>query len=212
MATTAEGVNVWNIILFGILGVRKRWVFWIAIPVSLLLMLQAGFKDAGSYAGYKAGSILSPNRYQETASTIIWGEANGLSANRVNSALSKLRGENMGAFICYLLLLLLFIVAAYAVSYAYANAYLDIDDVLDNDDARAYFIGRYEAVNGKYLAGGFPEDPFRFKLANFVYDLCIAENWQVLLADAPASFRTEVAAPIQVDQDETLGKVLKFAM
>lgn len=203
---------MWRIIVYGLFGVRKRWVFWVAIPVTALLTLRIGFKDAGSYWGYSAGSILSPDRYQETFGSLIYGDGSGLSASQLNKLLGEMRGENMPAFLFFLFLFALSVGAAYLASFAYASIYDGIDEVLEVDEARNYFIQRYEATLGPYSTDGFFEESFRFKLVNFIYDLSIAENWQLLLADAPESFTTEVAAAIQSEQDELLGMSLKLVM
>lgn len=203
---------MWKIIVYGLFGVRKRWVFWVSIPVTALLTLRIGFKDAGSYRGYSAGSILSSDSYRETLGSMIYGDGTGLSASQLNKILGEMRGENMPAFLFFLFLFALSVGAAYLASFSYASIYDSIDDVLEVDEARNYFIQRYEATLGPYSTSGFFEETFRFKLVNFIYDLSIAENWRLQLADAPESFTTEVAVPIQSEQDEWLGKGLKLVM
>lgn len=203
---------MWRIIVYGLFGIRKRWIFWIVIPVATLLMLRMGYKDAGYYRQYSAGSILSPDRYHDTAGSIIYGDGTGLNASQLNDALGEMRGENMPAFLFFLFLLILAIGAAYVASFCYANVYTDIDDVLDDEEARNYFVRRYEEAVGPYSPSGFSEEKFRFKLANFIYSLVIAENWRLLLADAPESFIAEIAAPIHSEQDEGFGKALKLLM
>lgn len=203
---------MWNLIVFGLFAVRKRWIFWVAIPTTALLALRLGYKDAGYYRGYSAGSILSPDRWVDTPGSILYGDASGLSASQLNKILGEMRGENMPAFILILLLFLLSIGAAYLASFAYAHVYDDISDVLEDDQAREYFIRRYEETIGPYPKAAFLEDAFRFRLVNFIYDLTIADNWRLQLADAPESFITDVAAPIQSEQDEQLGKALKLVM
>lgn len=203
---------MWKIIVYGLFGVRKRWVFWVAIPVTALQTLRIGFKDAGSYRGYSAGSILSSDSYRETLGSMIYGDGTGLSASQLNKILGEMRGENMPAFLFFLFLFALSVGAAYLASFSYASIYDSIGDVLEVDEARNYFIQRYEATLGPYSTSGFFEETFRFKLVNFIYDLSIAENWRLQLADAPESFTTEVAVPIQSEQDEWLGKGLKLVM
>jgi len=203
---------VWQIILYGLLGVRKRWIFWLTIPTSALLALGIGFKDAGSYQQYSAGSILSPDRYRDTVGTLIYGERSGLTASQLNKILGDMRGENVPAFVFFLVLFALSVGAAYLASFAYAVTYDKISDVLEIEDAKQYFIKRYEEALGDYPASGFFEDSFQFHLVNYIYDMSIADNWRLLLADAPESFITEVAGPIQTQRDEWHGKVLKLAM
>lgn len=208
----ANDQPLWQKVFYALFGVRRRWAFWVAIAVTAAMTLKVGFKDAGHYRGYSAGSILSPDRYRESMGTILYGEQTGMSASQLNKILSGLRGENMPAFLFFLLLLALSIGAAYFVSVAYAKVYDNIDAVLEVDEAREYFTRRYEAELGPYPKSGLFEENFRFKLANFVYDLSIAENWRLQLADAPESFITDVAVPIQAGQDEWFGKTLKLVM
>lgn len=203
---------MWNLILFGLFAVRKRWIFWLAIPITALLALRFGNKDAGYYRGYSAGSILSPDSWVDTPGSIIFGDASGVTASQLNKILGEMRGENMPGFIIFLLLFLASVGAAYLASFAYAHIYGDISDVLEDDQARQYFIRRYEQTIGPYPKAAFLEDAFGFRLVNFIYDLSIADNWRLQLADAPESFITKVAIPIQSEQDEQLGKALKLVM
>ncbi len=203
---------MWTVILFGLFAVRKRWVFWLALPSTALGALILGFKDAGSYRGYTAGSILSPDRYRDTTASLIYGDGTGMNASQLNAKLADMRGENLPTFVLLLFLFVLFLGAAYLVSVAYAHSCAEIDDVLDDDEARGYFVRRYEAAVGPYPESAFTEGIFRVKLVNFVYDLATADNWRLLLADSPESFITEIAAPLHSRQSEGLGKALKLFM
>lgn len=125
---------------------RYRYVLLVLIVASLAGVLWFGFKDAGSYYGYTAGSLFRPDRYVETAVTEYFGEWQGLTADEVNRQVSSMRLANLpGVLGCGAVL------AATAVFSWWAGlglmlAQIVVKIVFDmSADTRSFFVQRYRA-------------------------------------------------------------------
>lgn len=61
----------WQLIFFPLTCMRGKVVFWVVGVLAVVGTLSFGFKDAGSYMGFTAGSILQPDRYYYDATNVM---------------------------------------------------------------------------------------------------------------------------------------------
>ena len=125
---------------------RYRYVLLVVIVASLAGLLWFGFKDAGSYYGYTAGSLFRPDRYAETAATEYFGEWQGLTADEVNRQVSSMRLANLpGALGCGAVLAAAGVFSWWA-GLGFALARTVVKSVFDlSADTRSFFVRRYRA-------------------------------------------------------------------
>lgn len=78
-------------------SVRFRWVLYVVVVLGVVGFLVAGFGDAGSYAGYTAGSLFRPDLWASSSSTTryyyddYYTDRYGLTDKDVNERLDALR-------------------------------------------------------------------------------------------------------------------------
>ena len=86
-------------ITIGFTQPRFRWLLWVIAVAGILCASYFGFKNAGSYAGYDAGSILRHSTYVDTWYTETYGDASGMTDTELNNFLGNMRMRNMPGMI-----------------------------------------------------------------------------------------------------------------
>lgn len=92
-----------------------RAVFWAVLAVGIGCLLFFGFKDAGTYQGYEAGSLLRPERYEDTEWTALFGDRYGLKADDLNAQVASMRAANLPGAVAGGAIAVACAAAAYAV-------------------------------------------------------------------------------------------------
>lgn len=195
----------WTDLLTPFVLIRKRWVFWILLPVSLGGLFLFGYKDAGSYRGYSAGSILSPDRWGETA----WTTGTGQAAV-VNARLEALRSVNQGPVNFFAIMLLVTIALAVIVTMAALRAFAITHDSLEGEDSKDYWLAAYTKERGP-LATNWLDEVFPLTLNNFVFERVVARPTSAFL-DAPDDIRDTVLAPMRSFLSTGWGAVYKLTL
>lgn len=80
-------------VIAGMMYLRLRYVLWLMVVVGVVGFIVVGNADAGTYAGYAAGSFFDPERYEDTMWTSRYGDYSGLKAADVNAQLSAMRNK-----------------------------------------------------------------------------------------------------------------------
>ncbi|MDF7664882.1 hypothetical protein [Bifidobacterium sp. ESL0745] len=78
-------------LILPVVSVKYAKLLAILAVVFVIGALIAGFSNAGSYAGYDAGSVFDPKTYHETGVTKMFGSDIGMSAQSLNDHLDQLR-------------------------------------------------------------------------------------------------------------------------
>lgn len=132
---------------------QQRWQYAAFVPaaIGLIGVLYFGFKPAGSYAGYTAGSIILPDRYTDYGTGSVLDEYGYMSADQLNRILGDLRGGNMHGFIGWILFTLAMLALIAVLSMAYDASSRSMATLLSNDDDMyRFFRDRYESEHGTY--------------------------------------------------------------
>lgn len=74
---------------------RLRYAIWALTAVSIVCLVYFGTKNAGSYAGYEAGSLYQPQSYVDTWYTETFGDASGMTDDELNDYLGGMRAKNL---------------------------------------------------------------------------------------------------------------------
>lgn len=153
---------------------QQRWKFAVLVPLAIgvIGVLYFGFKPAGSYDGYTAGSIILPDKYTDYGIGDALSMFGYMTADQLNSILADMRGRNMSGFIGWILFTLAMIALAAVLSMAYDASSRTAATMLSNDEAMyRFFRDRYESENGKYKLG-FNDEALRLPLtiADFSYE------------------------------------------
>ena len=74
---------------------RFRYVIWALTALSIVCLVYFGTKNAGSYAGYDAGSLYQPQSYVDTWYTETFGDASGMTDDELNDYLGGMRNKNL---------------------------------------------------------------------------------------------------------------------
>jgi len=186
--------------------IRKRWVFWILLPVSLIGFLYFGYKDAGSYRGHTAGSILSPDKWQN----IITQSSKAGQARVITDHLEQLRGANAGAFSFFGTLLVLTLILAVVVSKATRELLVITNDFLENDVVKSYLVRQYEMFHGN-LPATWLDDVAPMELNNFVVEQ-VTPQPSVVFSGAPAGVQEGMVEPLRRFLATALGKIYKLTL
>ncbi len=196
----------WIDLLVPFVLIRKRWVFWILLPASLIGSLYFGYKDAGSYQGYSAGSILSPDKWQDAAT----GSASAGQAGMINDHLEQLRSANSGMFSLFLVLLVLTVILAAVVGKATFALLAITNDFLQNDKVKSYLVRQYETTHGS-LPVSWLDDLIPMTLNNYVVEE-ITPQPSVVFSGAPAGVQDGVVEPLRKFLTTALGKIYKLTL
>ena len=168
---------------------QGRWKFAVAVPVAIGLIgvLYFGFKPAGSYDGYTAGSLFLPDRYTDYGTGFILEEYGYMSADQLNSILGDLRGQNMGGLIRWIVFTLAMAAVAAVFSMAYDASSRSMATLLSNDDDMyRFFRERYELENGRYTPTTFDEAlHLPLTIADYSYEWLLRPGAAAQCEDAP---------------------------
>lgn len=168
---------------------QGRWKFAVAVPVAIGLIgvLYFGFKPAGSYDGYTAGSIFLPDRYTDYGTGSILEEYGYMSADQLNSILGDLRGQNMGGLIRWIVFTLAMVAVAAVFSMAYDASSRSMATLLSNDDDMyRFFRERYEMENGRYTPTTFDEAlHLPLTIADYSYEWLLRPGAAAQCEDSP---------------------------
>ena len=168
---------------------QGRWKFAVAVPVAIGLIgvLYFGFKPAGSYDGYTAGSIFLPDRYTDYGTGSILEEYGYMSADQLNSILGDLRGQNMGGLIRWIVFTLAMVAVAAVFSMAYDASSRSMATLLSNDDDMyRFFRERYEMENGRYTPTTFDEAlHLPLTIADYSYEWLLRPGAAAQCEDTP---------------------------
>lgn len=74
---------------------RFRYVIWALTALAIICIAFFGTKNAGSYAGYDAGSLFEPESYVDTWYTETFGDASGMTDDELNDYLGGMRNKNL---------------------------------------------------------------------------------------------------------------------
>lgn len=168
---------------------QGRWKFAVAVPVAIGLIgvLYFGFKPAGSYDGYTAGSLFLPDRYTDYGTGSILEEYGYMSADQLNSILGDLRGQNMGGLIRWIVFTLAMAAVAAVFSMAYDASSRSMATLLSNDDDMyRFFRERYELENGRYTPTTFDEAlHLPLTIADYSYEWLLRPGAAAQCEDTP---------------------------
>lgn len=173
----------WTSILRPMLYLKYRWLLWIPLVVSLIGMLVSGFSNAGSYAGYSAGSVFKPDEYEDNPNSRIFGSNIGISAQVLNRHLNNLRARNLLLFALFALLFVaaLFLMVTLSWTMAATVGYMR-DIIVKNKDFNHFILARFEQKFGEYRQTGL-EKLFPFRPSQFAVEYVLSPEWMKFMVD-----------------------------
>ena len=108
-------------VIAGMMYLRLRYVLWLMVVVGVVGFIVVGNADAGTYAGYAAGSFFDPERYEDTMWTSRYGDYSGLKAADVNAQLSAMRNKAVPRLAFFGMLAIFASLLAYAAMRGWEN-------------------------------------------------------------------------------------------
>ncbi|WEV59380.1 hypothetical protein OZX67_02115 [Bifidobacterium sp. ESL0728] len=139
--------------------------------ISVVGMLVAGLTNAGSYAGYSAGSVLFPKTYSQAT---IQKAGIDLNTDVLNSHLDKLRTGYLITTCLFFILLLAVIVVLLLLVWGITDTVFYVSDRFDSDaKMKDHFRKLYELRYGSYKGKGLDE-LIEFKPAEFALEYILS--------------------------------------
>lgn len=108
-------------VIAGMMYLKLRYLLWAMVIVGVVGFLIVGNADAGSVGGYEAGSLFSPEHYEDTMWTARYGDSNGWKATDINERLSAMRNRAFPSLAFFGMLAVSATLLAYAAMRGWEN-------------------------------------------------------------------------------------------
>ncbi|WEV69959.1 hypothetical protein OZX73_03615 [Bifidobacterium sp. ESL0775] len=181
----------WASILRPLLYLKYGWTLWIPLVISIIGMLISGFSDAGSYAGYSAGSVFHPDEYEDNPNELIFGSDIGISAQALNRHLDDLRAKNLLFLALFALLFVAVFLLLVTLSWTMAatDGYM-YDKMRGSKQLESFMLSQYQRKFGKYEQAGL-ERSFPFKICQFAVEYVLSQGWMKAMVKSDESGKSK---------------------
>lgn len=184
-------VSQWSPMMALLVMMQLRWKFAACVlpVIGLIGAAHYGFKSAGSYDGYTAGSLLSPDRYTDYGTGSVLEQYGYMSADQLNRILGHMRAENLPGFLGWIVFTLATLAVIVMLGMAYDRSATGMAAMLTNDDDMyRFFRDRYEDEFGTYTPSTLDEAVHMpYTIADFSYEWLLRPGAAARWEHAPIS-------------------------